>query len=93
MIRFILLTLLLLLLFRSLHFLIKEIFTRKKTWNSESEPEELVQDPCCDVYIPAGTAVRKRIAGRDYYFCGKDCAKKFLAEKKSQNPKGRAFRP
>ena len=93
MIRVFLFILLLLLLVRSLHFLVKEIFTRKKRLNSESEPEELVQDPCCQVYIPAGTAVRKRIAGRDYYFCGKDCAKKFLAEKKSQNPKGRASGP
>jgi len=92
MIRFFLFILLLLLLFRSLHFLVKEIFTQKKRLNSESEPEELVQDPCCQVYIPAGTAVRKKLAGRNYYFCGKDCARKFLDEKKSPNPKNRAQR-
>jgi len=92
MIRLFLFILLLLLLFGSLHFLVKEIFTRKKTLNSESEPETLVQDPCCQVYIPAGTAVRKRIAGRDYYFCSKECVRKFLEEKKSQASKDRAQR-
>ncbi len=85
--RFILFIFLLLLLFTSLRFLVKEIFIRKKKLNSESEPEELVQDPCCQTYVPSGTAVRKRVAGRNYYFCSKDCVRKFLAEKKSENPK------
>ncbi len=84
MLRFILFILFLLLLFRSLHLLMKEIFTQKKKLNSEPEPEELVQDPCCQTYIPAGTAVRKKVAGRNYHFCSKDCVRKFLAEKKSQ---------
>ncbi len=83
MIRLLLFFLLLLLLLRSLHFLVKELLTKRKRSSSESEPEELVQDPCCQVYIPAGTALRKRIAGRDYYFCGKDCATKFLTGMKA----------
>jgi len=36
--------------------------------------------------------VRKRIAGRDYYFCSKECVRKFLEEKKSQASKDRAQR-
>ncbi len=82
MIRLFLFILLLLLLFKTLHFLLKEIFTKKKTVSTGSDPEELVQDPCCQVYIPAGTAVRKRVAGRSYYFCSKACMRKFLAERK-----------
>ncbi len=82
MIRLFLFILLLLLLFKSLHFLLKEIFTKKKTVNTGSEPEELVQDPSCQVYIPAGTAVKKRVAGTNYYFCSKACMRKFLAERK-----------
>ncbi len=86
MARFILFIFLLLLLYTSLHWLVKEILTRRKRLDRQSEPEELVQDPCCQTYIPTGTAVRKRVAGRNYYFCSKDCVRKFLDKKKSQNP-------
>jgi uncharacterized protein len=92
MIRLLLLVLLLLLLYTILHTLIKDIFMQRKNLNREREPEELVQDPYCQTYIPMGTAIRKRVEGRDYYFCSKECVTKFLDEKKSQNPKGRAHR-
>jgi uncharacterized protein len=92
MTRLLLSVLLLLLLYAILHTLIKEIFMQRKKLNRELEPEELVQDPYCQTYIPTGTAVRKRVGGRDYYFCSKECVTKFLDEKKSQNPKGRAQR-
>ena len=82
--RFILFIVLLLLLYTSLHYLIKEILTQRKRLSRESEPEELVQDLYCQTYIPKGTAVRKKVEGRDYYFCSKECLRKFLDEKKSQ---------
>jgi uncharacterized protein len=83
MARFILFVLLLLLLYTSLHFLVKDMIQRKRL-NRESDPEELVQDPYCQTYIPKRTAVKKRVEGRDYYFCSKECLRKFLDEKKSQ---------
>jgi uncharacterized protein len=89
MIRLFLSVLLLLLLYTILHYLIKGIFMQRKKLNRELEPEELVQDPYCQTYIPRGTAVRKRVEGRDYYFCSKECVTKFLDQKKSQNRKGR----
>ena len=88
MIRLFLFIFLLLLLYASLHTLLRDIFLRKRKVSRPIESEELVQDPCCQTYIPVGTAVRKRIAGRNYYFCGKDCVRKFLDEKKSQNSNG-----
>ena len=86
--RFILFILLLLLLYAILHYLIRDIFIQRKKLNRELEAEELVQDPYCQTYIPMGTAVRKRVEGRDYYFCSKECLRKFLDEKKSQKSKG-----
>ena len=86
MFRLLLLVVLLLLLYAILHYLIKDMFKQRRRLNRELEPEELVQDPHCQTYIPMGTAVRKRVAGRDYYFCSKDCVRKFLDGKKSQNP-------
>jgi YHS domain-containing protein len=59
------------------------IFKQGKKLNRQPEPEELVQDPYCQTYIPKRTAARKRVAGRDYYFCSKECLRKFLDEKKS----------
>ena len=83
MARFILFVLLLLLLSGILRYLIKDLFTQRKKLNREFEPEELIQDPYCQTYIPKRTAVRKRVGGRDYYFCNKECLRKFLEKKAS----------
>jgi uncharacterized protein len=81
--RLILFVLFLLLLYTVLHYLIKDVLIQRKKLNRESGPEELVQDPYCQTYIPKRTAVRKRVEGRYYYFCNKECLRKFLKEKKS----------
>jgi uncharacterized protein len=81
--RLILFILLLLLLYTTLYYLIKDRVARRKKLSRGSEPEELVQDPYCQTYVPKRTAVRKRVKGRDYYFCTKECLRKFLEEKKS----------
>jgi len=83
MARFILFVLLLLLLYAILYYLIKDMAAGRKKRARESEPEELVQDPYCQTYVPKRTAFRKRVKGRDHYFCTKECLRKFLDEKKS----------
>jgi uncharacterized protein len=83
MIRLFLFVLLLLLLYTSIHYLIKDIFIQRRKLNRPLEPEELVQDPYCQTYISKRFAVRKKEAGRDYYFCSQECLRKFLDEKKS----------
>jgi uncharacterized protein len=64
-------------LYYVLYFLIKNPSLRKKV-NTRDEPEELVQDPYCQTYIPKASAVKKRIAGKDCYFCNSECLKKYL---------------
>lgn len=44
--------------------------------------EDLVEDPVCHTYVPVSQAYKKEISGKDYYFCGKDCAEKYTLEKK-----------
>jgi YHS domain-containing protein len=83
MARFILFVLLLLFFYTILYYLIKDMVVRRKKLGREPEPEELVQDPYCQTYIPKRTAVRKSVKGRHYYFCNKECLRKFLEEKKS----------
>jgi YHS domain-containing protein len=88
MIRLLLLVVLLLLLYAILRYLIQDMFKQRRRLNREIEPEELVQDPYCQTYIPRRTAVRKRVGGTQYYFCNKECVTKFLDKKKSQRPEG-----
>jgi YHS domain-containing protein len=67
----------------------KVVFSSRKRGVGKSEPEELVQDPYCQTYIPKKIALKKRVAGRNYYFCNKECLKRFLdGEKSYQGFKG-----
>jgi uncharacterized protein len=68
-----------LILYFVLRFLIKNPSRRKKVGRG-NEPEELVQDPYCQTYIPKGSAVKKRISGKDYYFCSQECLKKYFGK-------------
>jgi YHS domain-containing protein len=52
----------------------------RKRMSRETQPEELVQDPYCQTYIPKRSAVKKRIHGQDYYFCNRECLKKYLSK-------------
>jgi YHS domain-containing protein len=83
MIRLFLFILFLLLLYVIVRHLMKDMFIQGKKLNRQVEPEELVQDPYCQTYIQKRTAVRKRVGGRDYYFCDKECLRKFLEQKTS----------
>jgi uncharacterized protein len=81
--RLILLILFFLLLYTILRYLIKGVLVHRKILSRESGPEELVQDPYCQTYIPRRTAVRKRIAGRMLYFCKQECLKNYLRRDKN----------
>jgi YHS domain-containing protein len=39
---------------------------------------EMVHDPVCQTYIPKSLAVQKTIHGKPVYFCGHECAAKFV---------------
>lgn len=76
--RLILFVLLLLLFYAILHTLAKGMPVRRKKLNSGSEPEELVQDPYCQTYIPKKSAIKKKIAGKLYYFCNRECMENYM---------------
>lgn len=42
------------------------------------EPEELVQDPVCQTFIPRQEALKAQREGKDYFFCSEGCLKRFL---------------
>ena len=44
--------------------------------------EELVEDPYCHTYIPISQACRKEIAGKEHYFCSKECSEEYIRKNK-----------
>ncbi len=44
--------------------------------------DEMVQDPNCQTYIPRRDAQKRTVAGREYFFCSKECADKYEEESK-----------
>ncbi len=44
--------------------------------------EELVEDSYCHTYIPISQACRKEIAGKEHYFCSKECSEKYINKNK-----------
>lgn len=46
--------------------------------------DEMVQDPSCMTYIPRRSAQRKIVAGKEFFFCSKECAEKFEKEMREQ---------
>jgi YHS domain-containing protein len=42
----------------------------------------MVKDEACDTYIPQEEALREVIDGHEYFFCSKECRKKFIEARK-----------
>jgi YHS domain-containing protein len=45
----------------------------------------MVKDEACNTYVPKEEALREVIDGQEYFFCSKDCQKKFLEQRKRPN--------
>jgi YHS domain-containing protein len=53
--------------------------TEKKSVE-DTPGNEMVLDPVCQTYIPKSLAVQKIIHGKPVYFCGHECAAKFIEQ-------------
>jgi len=78
MARLIFFVLLILVLYYLLHYLIKDIPFSKKKVKGKHEPEELVQDPYCQTYIPKQSALKKKIGGQVFHFCSEKCMESYV---------------
>ena len=81
--RFILFIILASVLYYVLQFFVKYTPHLTRKTKRDNEPEELVQDPYCQTYIPKSSAVKKRIGKQDYYFCNSECLRKYVEKSKS----------
>ena len=84
MARLILYALFFLFFYFALRLLFKGGVGKKLSTDREREPEELLQDPYCQTYVSKRIAVRRKIAGKDYYFCGEKCLKHYLEDRNSR---------
>jgi uncharacterized protein len=46
--------------------------------------EDLVEDPVCHTYIPVSQAYKIEMAGKNYYFCSKECCEGYILEKSNE---------
>ncbi len=83
MLRFILFTVLILVLYYVILVLIRNMPSLRKRMRGMPDTEELIQDPYCQTYIPKRTAVKGRGAGKGYYFCSQKCLEGFLKKNTS----------
>jgi len=83
MARLILSILLTFILYYVLHFLIKGPSLRKKV-DRRDGPEELVQDPYCQTYIPTSAAIKARMGGENLFFCSEECMNRYAEEKRGR---------
>jgi YHS domain-containing protein len=42
----------------------------------------MVKDSMCNTYLPKEEAIKEITEGKEYFFCSKECAKKFLESRK-----------
>jgi|GEM_PF-76195 YHS domain-containing protein len=81
-IRILLLTVLLYLVFLLVRSFAASIARRKQVMTrrpASVQSEDLVQDPVCRRYVPEGEAIKASIDGRTLHFCSRECLEKFRA--------------
>ena len=54
---------------------------RSEEEENDTESKDMVEDPNCHVFIPKAEAVRKKIQGREHFFCGQKCAEEYQSNK------------
>lgn len=87
MIRYLILFILFAILYHFLRSMIRGLFApsgRRTKPREESLPsEELVQDPFCRTYVPIRSALRRKVDGRELFFCSRECAERYIARERS----------
>ena len=80
--------LLFLLLAIALGYVISRLFFPRRRVRPASGPgastavaEEMVRDPVCQLYLPRTEAIRRKVQGREYFFCSPGCFDKFLVRR------------
>jgi YHS domain-containing protein len=84
MIRFIILSIVAYLLYRSIKSWIFPAASSRRSVSSKtaSEIEDvMIKDPFCEAYFPKRNGVHLNFGGKDLYFCSNQCKDKYFAER------------
>jgi YHS domain-containing protein len=70
----------------ALGYLISQLFSLKRPVRQEARgqaptAEEMVRDPVCQLYLPRVEAIRRKVQGREYFFCSPGCLDKFITRR------------
>ncbi len=84
MVRLLIYILIIVVLYSLLRFIIKSLTSPVKKKDTKAEPEELVQDPYCQTYLPKGLALKRKVGGQVQYFCCERCLKNYIREAKNR---------
>ncbi|MBW2623442.1 MAG: hypothetical protein JRD68_11100 [Deltaproteobacteria bacterium] len=49
---------------------------------SDSDPEELMRDPNCGIYLPRKQGIAAFVGGRVFYFCSEECKRQYIEGRK-----------
>ncbi|MCX7974570.1 MAG: hypothetical protein N3B16_08725 [Candidatus Aminicenantes bacterium] len=64
-------------------------FNNIKRYSQPSSPPPrlkglMVKDEICGLYLPLEEALHEKIDGQTYYFCSKECRRRFFEERKNR---------
>lgn len=52
----------------------------RQSISRKREGEDMVEDPCCHVYVPISEAYSATVDGTVRHFCSRECYEKFINE-------------
>jgi YHS domain-containing protein len=84
MIRFIILSIVAYLLYRSIKSWIFPAASSRRSVSSKTASEiddVMIKDPFCEAYFPKRNGVHLNFGGKDLYFCSNQCKDKYFAER------------
>ena len=84
MIKYIILFVVLILLYRSIKSRMFPAASSRRPVSSKAAAEihdVMIKDPFCEVYFPKRNGVHLNFGGKDLYFCSNQCKDKYLAER------------
>jgi len=84
LIRFVIFLVLIYLLYRIIKYFRTAKAVKMNNSQFKAKPavkEDLVEDPACHTYIPVSQAYKKEIAGKNFYFCSKECSDRYILRK------------
>jgi len=59
----------------------KEVRPDLETEN-EADPEELIRDPNCGIYLPQKQGIAAFVGGKVLYFCSEECKQQYIENRK-----------